>query len=161
MRHISVGAELSAARAAREVSLDEVLWDRIRRLPSSARRYLEAVAVSGRPVRQVSACRVAGLGSDGFASLAVLRTGHLVRSAGAGSLDDVEVYHDRIRETVIKHLSPDVLKTWHGELARVLEEAGGADAETLAVHFEAAAQAGDGREILRRGCRKGRQGPGL
>ncbi len=34
VRHISVGAELSAARAAREVSLDEVLWDRIRRLPS-------------------------------------------------------------------------------------------------------------------------------
>ena len=126
-----------------------------------ARRFLEAVAVSGQPVRQASACRVAGLGADGLASLAVLRAGHLVRSAGPGSLDDVEVYHDRIRETVIKHLSPEVLKTWHGELARVLEDAGGADSETLAVHFEAAGEARDGREVLRRGCRKGRQGPGL
>ena len=138
VRHISVGAELSARSAAREVTLDEVLWDRIRRLPGGARRFLEAVAVSGQPVRQASACRVAGLGAEGLASLAVLRAGHLVRSAGPGSLDDVEVYHDRIRETVIKHLSPEVLKTWHGELARVLEDAGGADSETLAVHFEAA-----------------------
>ena len=148
VRHISVGAELSGRSATREVTLDEVLWDRIRRLPVEARRFLEAVAVSGQPVRQASACRVAGLGADGLASLAVLRAGHLVRSAGPGSLDDVEVYHDRIRETVIKHLSPEVLKTWHGELARVLEDAGGADSETLAVHFEAAGTARDGREDI-------------
>ena len=138
VRHISAGAELSAVRAVQEVTLDEVLWDRIRRLPGAARRFLEAVAVSGQPVRQASACRVAGLGADGLASLASLRAGHLVRSAGQGSLDDVEVYHDRIRETVKKHLSQEALKTWHGELARVLEDAGGADSETLAVHFEAA-----------------------
>ncbi len=138
VRHMSMGAELSGGSATREVSLDEVLWDRIRRLPVEARRFLEAVAVSGQPVRQASACRVVGLGADALAALAVLRAGHLVRSAGPGSLDDIEVYHDRIRETVIKHLSPEDLKTWHGELARVLEEAGGADSETLAVHFEAA-----------------------
>jgi len=138
VRHISVGAELSARSAAREVTLDEVLWDRIQRLPAGARRFLEAVAVSGQPVRQASAFRVAGLGDDGLAALAVLRAGHLVRSTGTDSLDDVEVYHDRIRETVKKHLSPEVLKTWHGELARELQNAGGADPETLAVHFEAA-----------------------
>ena len=138
VRHVSVGAGPSASSAAREVTLDEVLWDRIRSLPGGARRFLEAVAVSGQPVRQASAFRVAGLGADGLASLAVLRTGHLVRSTGPGSLDDVEVYHDRIRETVIKHLSPEVLKTWHGELARELQDSGGADSETLAVHFEAA-----------------------
>jgi eukaryotic-like serine/threonine-protein kinase len=91
-------------------------------------------------VRQLSACRAAGLGADGLASLAVLRAGHLVRTAGQRSLDDVEVYHDRIRETVVKHLSPEALKTWHGELARELECAGDADSETLAVHFEAAGQ---------------------
>ena len=138
VRHISVGTELSARSAAQEVNLDEMLWDRIRRLPGGARRFLEVVAVSGQPVRQESVCRVADLGAEGPASLAVLRTGHLVRGAGPGSLDDVEVYHDRIRETVIKHLSPEVLKTWHAELAQVLEAAKEADSETLAVHFEAA-----------------------
>ena len=138
VRHLSVGDELSVRSSAQEVTLDEVLWDRIRRLPGEARRFLEAVAVSGQPVRQASACRVAGLGAEGPVSLAALRAGHLVRGAGPGSLDDVEVYHDRIRETVVKHLSPEVLKSWHGELARVFEEAGGADSETLAVHFQAA-----------------------
>ncbi len=138
VRHIAVGSEISATSTAREVTLDDVLWDRIQSLPGGARRLLEGVAVSGQPVRQASAFRVAGLGVDGLASLAVLRAGHLVRSTGADSIDDVEVYHDRIRETVIKRLSPDVLKTWHGELALELQEAGGADSETLAVHFEAA-----------------------
>ena len=138
VRHVSAGTGVSAGSATREVNLDEVLWERIRRLPTGARRFLEVVAVSGQPVSEASVCRVADFGADGSASLAVLRTGHLVRGASPGSLDDIEVYHDRIRETVIKHLSPEVLKTWHGELARVLEEAGGADSETLAVHFEAA-----------------------
>ena len=91
VRHIAMGAELSAGSATREVSLDEVLWDRIRRLPAEARRFLEAVAVSGQPVRQASVCRVVGLDADGLTSLAVLRAGHLVRSAGPGSLEDVEV----------------------------------------------------------------------
>jgi eukaryotic-like serine/threonine-protein kinase len=138
VRHISVGTEPSVRSAAQEVNLDDMLWDRIRRLPGGARRFLEVVAVSGQPVRQASVCRVADLGAEGPASLSVLRTGHLVRGAGPGSLDDVEVYHDRIRETVIKHLAPEVLKTWHGELAQVLEDAKEADSETLAVHFEAA-----------------------
>ena len=141
MRHVSVDAGPSASSAAREVSLDEVLWDRIQSLPVGARRFLEAVAVSGQPIRQSSAFRVAGLGADGLASLALLRAGHLVRSTGPRSLEHLEVYHDRIRETVIKHLSPEDLNAWHGELARELKDAGGADAETLAVHFEAAGSA--------------------
>jgi tetratricopeptide (TPR) repeat protein len=138
VRHISADAEPSIDSAAPQVNLDDMLWDRIRRLPGGARRFLEVVAVSGQPVRQASVCRVADLGAEGPSSLAVLRTGHLVRGAGPGSLDNVEVYHDRIRETVIKHLSPEVLKSWHGELAHVLENANEADSETLAVHYEAA-----------------------
>src|SRR5262249_32287811 len=78
VRHISVDTEPSVRPAAPEVNLDEMLWDRIRRLPGGARRFLEVVAVSGQPVRQDSVCRVADLGMDGPASLAVLRTGHLV-----------------------------------------------------------------------------------
>ena len=84
--------------------------------------------------------------------------GHLVRSTGPGSLDDVEVYHDRIRETVIKHLSPEVLKTWHGELrgsyrtpACRFRDSGGP--------FRSGRYARDGRAVLRTGCRQGRQGP--
>ena len=65
VRHIAVRTELSARSAARAVNLDEVLWDRIRRLPGEARRFLEVVAISGQPVRQASVCRVAGLARRG------------------------------------------------------------------------------------------------
>lgn len=71
-----------------------------------------------------------------------MRSHHLIRGTGVGSLDDVETYHDRIRETVVRHLPPSRLQTWHRNLSRELEVAGHADPETLAVHFEAAGEAG-------------------
>ncbi len=118
------------------ISLDDVLWSRILHLPHDPRVLLEALAVVGRPIRQALACRSVDLGPEGYEALAVLRAGHMIRGTGAGSLDDVETYHDRIRETVIRHLEPQTLKARHLGLGRELEAAGGADPETLAVHFE-------------------------
>src|SRR5207247_7768048 len=92
------------------------------------------------PLRQAIACRATGLGAEGFSGLALLRAQHLVRGAGSGALDDVETYHDRIRETVVNHLGADRRRDWDRRLARELEEAGGADPETLAVHFEGAGE---------------------
>jgi serine/threonine protein kinase/tetratricopeptide (TPR) repeat protein len=140
VHHCRVGDGHAGRSSEAEITLEEVLWGRIRRLPDGARRLLEAIAVSGRPLRQASACRTAGLGADGLASLSLLRTNHLVRSTGPCNFDDIETYHDRIRETVIKHLTPEVLSTWHHDLARELEDAGGVDPETLAVHFESAGE---------------------
>ncbi len=122
------------------ISLDDVLWERIGRLPTNAQALLEVLAVAGRPLRQANECRAADLGPEGFAALALLRSNHLVRGAGAGALDDVETYHDKIRETVVRHLPPDRLKLRHERLAVELESSGRADLETLAVHFDAAAQ---------------------
>ena len=85
------------------------------------------------------------MGALGFSGLALLRAQHLVRGTGLGSHDEVETYHDRIRETVVNHLDADRLRELNRLLALELEQAGGADPETLGVHFEAAgepAQAG-------------------
>jgi serine/threonine protein kinase/tetratricopeptide (TPR) repeat protein len=128
-----------------EVSLDAVLWDRVLRLPEEARSLLAVVAVAGRPLRQSEACAAAGSGSEGYSTLAHLRSVRLVRGAGPAEWNQVETYHDRIRETVVAHLAPPELQTHHGGLARALEEAGQADPERLAVHFQGAnelAQAG-------------------
>ena len=76
----------------------------------------------------------------GFSGLTLLRAHHLVRGTGLGSLDEVETYHDRIRETVVNQLSPERRSDLNRRLAWELEQAGGADPETLAVHFEEAGE---------------------
>jgi len=126
-------------------SLDSVLGRRIGKLPAEAVSLLEVLAVAGQPLRQAIASKAADVGALGFSGLAHLRTQHLVRGTGLGSLDEVETYHDRIRETVINHLGADRRQELNRRLALELEQAGGADPETLGVHFEGAgelAQAG-------------------
>jgi serine/threonine protein kinase len=146
VRHLQEGADLGERSfMAQEITLEEVLWQRMIRLPESPRRLLEVVAVSGRPLRQGDAFRAATLGGADRAALAILRGARLVRSTGPGDQDEVEAYHDRIRETMAAHLPPVALKAHHHRLAVTLAASGRADLETLAVHFQGAedpAQAG-------------------
>ncbi len=136
------GGELSTSsvEVAGSLSLDEVLWKRVQELPPKPRRLLEVIAVAGQPIRQAIACRSAAIGSDGFSALAFLRANNLVKGQGGGVLDEVEAYHDRIRETIVRRLDPGTIADWHGLLATEMEEAGQADPETLAVFFESAGQ---------------------
>ncbi len=117
------------------VALDKVLWSRVLRLPEEPRRLLEIVAVSGRPLGWMEARRAADLGADGRAALAILRSGKLVRGTGLAEQDEVETYHDRIRESIIANLDPETLVHHHHRLATTLDETGRADPEVLAVHY--------------------------
>jgi serine/threonine protein kinase len=118
--------------------LEEVLWSRIRALPGPARRLLEVVAVAARPLRQADACAAAGLTHEDRPVLSLLRANRLVRGTGATDDDLIESYHDRVRETVRDHLSPEALVGLHGRLAEVLEAGSHYDPEVLALHFRAA-----------------------
>src|SRR5262249_5876762 len=101
VRYLHAGADLMERRpAVQEITLEEVLWQRTLLLPMPARRLLEVVAVSGRPLHLGDAYRAAAL-EEGGAALAVLRGARLVRSMGPGDQDEVEAYHDRIGETVL------------------------------------------------------------
>ena len=78
--------------------------------------------------------------------LAVLRSARLVRTRDSGEATWVEVYHDRIRETLVSALDPSVRQSCHRRLAMTLQAAGQARPDTLAVHFHGAgdlATAGD------------------
>ncbi len=86
-----------------------MLWSRIQRQPEDARRLLGVVAVSGRPIRQALAFQASELGAGGRVALASLRSARLIRCIGQTQQDEIETYHDRIRETVVAHLSPDAL----------------------------------------------------
>jgi serine/threonine protein kinase/tetratricopeptide (TPR) repeat protein len=141
-QHLHAGGQL-AGRESRggSVDLGEVLCQRVRGLPEPARRLLEVVAVAGRPLHQASACAAADLPGGDPAPLLVLRAERLLRTAGPAERNEVETYHDRIREAVVDHLAPDVLQRYHRRLAEVLESAGQGDPELLAVHWQEAGEA--------------------
>jgi serine/threonine protein kinase/tetratricopeptide (TPR) repeat protein len=117
------------------LSVDEMLGARVRRLPDEARRMLELLAVSGGPLRLVDLSQMAEIIHDERVPLALLRAGRLIRSTGRAAADEVETYHDRVREAVVVRLEPKVVREHHRRLAKVLEESGQADFETLGMHF--------------------------
>jgi serine/threonine protein kinase/predicted ATPase len=140
--HLKTGAALET-----RPDLDTVLWERVRRLPEVSRRLLEVIAVAGRPVQLRDAQTAALLPTLPADVVASLRAARLVRTSGRTLHDEIETFHDRIRESIIARLSPGDRHHYHASLAATLERAGRADAETLATHFEGA----DDRERASRG----------
>jgi serine/threonine protein kinase len=137
VQHALAGGKPATASAPTEtLALEEALWRRIATLPADARRLLEVATVFGGPLRQEDACAAAELEADERPALAVLRAGRLLRGTGAGAWDEIESYHDRVRETVVAHLAQERRVQLHGRLAQVLEAGGQAEPEVLAGHFQ-------------------------
>jgi len=137
VRSMQTVAELAQKPSSSgELTLDAVLWARVCRLAEPARRLLEVIAVCGGPLRQADAGRSAGLdGGDERSSLVALRSARLIKSTGPASDDQVETYHDRVREAVAARLSPEVLRNHHRQIGLTMEAAGVIDPEALGVHF--------------------------
>lgn len=147
--HVSEAAGPACAPAS---DLDLLLWNRICQLPGPARTLLEVLAVSGQPLRRLDAFRIATHGVDDPSVMTILRTARLVRSAGMTREDEIETYHDRIREAIVACLPSDVRRGHHRNLAHTLEDAGGVDAERLAVHFFEGGERGKSGEYYRIGA---------
>ena len=134
-------SQAEAEIASPRFSFDQVLATRVSRLPESARRLLEVVAVSGVPLEAGVAYRAADLEKEGESVLAVLRAAHLVRTRSALAQNEIETYHDRIRDAVVARLSAEALKDCHHRLASTLLASGRGDPETLARHYLGAGDA--------------------
>jgi len=134
-RYANEHPEWMAEAGAEAFDLDRVVWDRVSRLPAAARTMLEVVAIAGQPVRNAHWRDATGDVVVDPQSFARLRFDHLIRSTGSGPDDEVETYHDRIRETVAARLDAPVRTAHHRRLAFSMESHGDADAETVAVHF--------------------------
>ncbi len=115
--------------------LDQALWARVQRLADIDRTVLEAIAVSGQPTSLRTVLGAASMDSSSHSPVAILRAERFIRCSGPGLNDDVECYHDRIRESIVANLDETKLCGLHLKLARALEKNGSKDPERMAVHF--------------------------
>ncbi|MDX6444856.1 MAG: eukaryotic-like serine/threonine-protein kinase [Blastocatellia bacterium] len=142
---------MNEREATAGITLATMLDERIKQLPSGSRRFLDTLAVARRPVNQDVAIRAAGLEDDDSKILGALRSAQFVRSGGTSY--GVELYHDRIGETLAALLDDDERRQIHRRLAQAVESRGLDDPEALyedylgagdeeraAVHAEAAAR---------------------
>jgi hypothetical protein len=130
-RHASLGAESGGG-----ATFDEMLSRLLQALPPESRAFLETLAVCGRPALPARLFEACGFRGDERRLVARLRAEHLVRNSR--SADRVEMYHDRIRETLAARVSPDATRQIHELLAQVLVAHGDDDPEALFDHYRAA-----------------------
>jgi len=138
IQHLSVGIHVDQnADQGEGIDLDGVLWRRVERLPEPSRSLLEILAVAGQPLPAGQALAAADLEADRHTLIALLKSEQLVHTFGPRLTDEIGIFHDRIRESVIAHVSLAVRRKHHEKLALALEQAG-ADAERVADHYQGA-----------------------
>lgn len=133
------------------ISLTTMLEERLRLQPEGAHQFLNVLAVARRPVNEAVALAAAGISSDALPLLTALRAAQFVRSSGIEY--GIEVYHDRIGETLVSLLNEHERQQIHRRLAQAIEARGLDDPESLyedyrgagdtvraAAHAEAAAK---------------------
>jgi predicted ATPase len=98
------------------ITLSVMLDAGIERLPKGARALLQTLAVAGRPINQEVAYQAAGLTGDELPLISSLRAAQFVRSGGSNL--GIELYHDRIRETLHEQLELPQVKQIHRRLAQ-------------------------------------------
>ena len=135
--HELVHANPAAFAPDGTLSVQRAVAHRLDALSEDERGYLELVSVAGRPTRVSVVDAAAAVRSS-----RVLRDDligkRLLRTVGAHDSDNVEIYHDRIREVIVSSLSGERFRACHAQLATALDRAGHEDPELLAFHHERA-----------------------
>jgi eukaryotic-like serine/threonine-protein kinase len=128
--------DATEATRATGVGLADMLEARMRALPDGTHPLLATLAVAGRPVDAKVAHTAAGLEGDERPLIGALIKAHFLRSSGTPSR--LELYHDRIRETLATRLEPAAVRGIHLRLAQCSERLGFEDPEALFEHYSAA-----------------------
>lgn len=130
----------------------------VKRLDPPSRRLLQLAATAGGDMDEGLLRAASGLAAGEFrAARAALQAAHLLRTASseetlvsaevvdAGSGRRVDVFHDRVRETVYDALDPSLRRELHRALALAQEarrDDSGGEVEALLRHWAAAGEAG-------------------
>ncbi len=128
----STGRLMAAQKV--QVTLEQLVGERLAALPADARRLMELIAVGGRPLPVSTVSDAAELtATEDIVS--ALSSRRFVRTGLRDGREVVEPIHERIRETIVGLLPETTLREHHGRLARVLEATPGSDAEAVATHL--------------------------
>ena len=122
-------ASIGERPGAAGISLATMLQERIDQLPDGSRALLNMLAVAARPVDQDIAFAVCEIERDDSQILNAVRAAQFVRSAGGAY--GIELYHDRIAETLSLLLSDEERRHIHRRLAQTIEARGFDDPEAL------------------------------
>lgn len=118
----------------------DVIAARLDDVPADLRRIAEIAAVAGHPLEWDLLCQAAARRPARTAAIAFLSNIHLLRGYAGGNGTLVELYHDRVRESVTGAMTREQLTADHALLARVLESQPEPNAAAIAVHYEAGGQ---------------------
>ncbi len=129
--------------------LEALIWRRITELGEPAVHILQLLALAGVALPQDTIARSPQLvGVELSQQIALLRDANLVRTRGRRRHDVVEVFHNRVRHTLVQYLAPNRRRRLHAELAALLE--GAAPSATLAMHWREAGEADRAGELAAR-----------
>jgi len=136
IEQLATAARGRTGQDERSIRIQDVIVERLDHLQPHVRRFLEVVAVAGRPVAPSLAYAASGSASADYSMLFALVADHLLRVRDARGQREIEIYHDRIRETIIAALEPGEYQHHHLSLARAIEAEGVYDPAVLASHFQ-------------------------
>jgi tetratricopeptide (TPR) repeat protein len=125
----------------RTATFTDVFSERVREMSDAAQRYLQMLALCGRPMPPAIVHEACGLDGDDRRLVAQLRSEHLLRSSG--SAQRIELYHDRIREALVTLIGADERRRLHHCMALALVARGAGEPEALYEHYR---EAGDHAE---------------
>jgi eukaryotic-like serine/threonine-protein kinase len=130
-----VRAAGGGAGADGTLTVADVVEARLGVLESSSRALLELVAVAGRPIASDFVLQLARLGPAGRRLVIDLAAEGLLRMHAGGDGEQLEVYHDRIRDAVLNQLDLVARRDRHRQLATAFAAGGRPDPQVLVEHY--------------------------
>lgn len=119
-------------------SLDDLLWNRLRRLDPNVRAAAEILAVATRPLGSDILSKALALRGTFHHTNELCNDERLIRVSKTDEQQYYELYHDRLRETLLNRTDDERIRCNHLLLADILETQMDTDPESLAIHYHGA-----------------------
>ncbi|WP_166825669.1 serine/threonine-protein kinase [Thalassoroseus pseudoceratinae] len=118
------------------VPLDQIIAQRLHRLPPEAVELLEVIAVAGQAAVIDEIAEVAQTTSQVYSTLTHMRSERLIRLIGSFGTQQVDTYHDKIRETVLYQMDEERRRELHTQYGEFLEQTENLSAEKIKQIFD-------------------------